>query len=269
MTLFCPDGYVQVRAAIERAAQCWFPEQVAAIETALAGELVCDGKPNDGVNALTPNEQLGRALGGQPSISEGLRQQFENVFTQTEHRLRNFLHRDELSVFYFGTLFDRGRQTVTPGFWTGTEADGVLLSGTYWPLGQPRTRYEQKPAYPLFFLESELTALLSLSAADSVDIRKQARFERQSGSPVGFEMLRAFPTPSSSGNNGRKRGKKPVKLNRVIAEMTKELERGTYTLDALDSEKEELMASKYQASRDTCRKARIAVIRSRDLIPDK
>jgi hypothetical protein len=25
MTLFCPEGYVPVRAAIERAAQYWFP----------------------------------------------------------------------------------------------------------------------------------------------------------------------------------------------------------------------------------------------------
>ena len=170
-TLFCPDGYVPVRRAIERAVLDWFPEQVSAIDTAVAGDLAGDGKPNV---AMTPNEQLRRAVEGQPSISEGLRQQIENVLTQTEYRLRNFLHQGVLSAHYFGGLFDQGRQTVTPEFWAITEADGVLLSGTYWPFGRPRTRYEQKPNYSLFFLESELTALLSKSAIDPVDIRKQA-----------------------------------------------------------------------------------------------
>jgi hypothetical protein len=212
MTLFCPEGYVPVRAAIERAAQYWFPEQVAAIETAVTGELAGDGKPNDSVSALTPAEQLKRALGSQRSISEGLRQRIENVFTQTEHRLRTFLHRDTLSVYYFGTLFDQGRQTAPPAFWATTEADGALLSGTYWPFGRPRTRYEQKPASPLFFLETELTALLSKSAVDPVDIHKPATCERQWGpsEPVAPAEM-APPKPTLVTGHGEKVAATPSK----------------------------------------------------------
>ena len=108
------------------------------------------------MNALTPVEQLARALGGQPSLSEGLRQQAVDLLTQTEHRLRNFLHRGVLTAYYFGGLFDQGRHAVAPEFWATTEADGVLMSGSYWPFGRPRAWHEQRPSFPLCFLESEL-----------------------------------------------------------------------------------------------------------------
>jgi hypothetical protein len=83
MTLFCPEGYVPVQVAIARAAQSWFPEEMTAPETARAGELAIDNKPSDDVNALTPVERLAEAFRGQPSISEGLRQQVEDLLTKT------------------------------------------------------------------------------------------------------------------------------------------------------------------------------------------
>jgi len=155
--IFCPDGYVTVQEAIERSARYWFSEQMSALETATAGELA---NSKDEFNALTSNEKVARALGGQPSISEGLRQQFEGVLTETEHRLRNFLHQGILTAYYFGGFFE-GRQGVAREFWPTTEADGVLISGAYWPFGQPRAWHEQRPSHPLFFLQSELAALLS------------------------------------------------------------------------------------------------------------
>ena len=39
MRPFCPDGYVLAQGAIARAALFWFPEQIAAFETAVSGEL--------------------------------------------------------------------------------------------------------------------------------------------------------------------------------------------------------------------------------------
>jgi hypothetical protein len=105
MTLFCPEGYVPVQVAIARAAQYWFPEQMTALETATAGEI--DNKPSDGVNALTPLERLADAFRGQPSISEGLRQQVQDLLTQTEDRearfASNLLEQEPLH------LLDRGR----------------------------------------------------------------------------------------------------------------------------------------------------------------
>jgi hypothetical protein len=156
--IFCPDGYVTVQEAIARSAQYWFSEQIAALETAKARELA---KSEDEFNALTSIQKAARALSGQPLISEGLRQQIAGVLTETEHRLRNFLHQGILTAYYFDGFFDHGRSGVRREFWPTTEADGVLISGTYWPFGKPRAWHEQRPSHPLFFLQSELAELLS------------------------------------------------------------------------------------------------------------
>jgi hypothetical protein len=76
--------------------------------------------------------------------------------TQTEHRLRNFLHHGNVAAYYFGGLFNKGRQTVAREFWVTTEADGILSAGTIWPFGKPSSFYESRPNYPLFLLETEL-----------------------------------------------------------------------------------------------------------------
>jgi hypothetical protein len=185
MRPFCPDGYVQAQDAIVWAALYWYPEQMAALETAMAGELAINERPNDDVNALTPVEKLARALRGPPSFSEGLRQQILDLVGQTEHRLRNVLHQGALTAFYFGGLFDQGRHAIARDFWATTEAEGVLISGSYWPFGQPRTRHGERPSYPLCFLESELAALLShepkppLPNPDVTDVHCGGRREDQ------------------------------------------------------------------------------------------
>jgi len=161
MRPFCPDGYVLAQDAIGSAALSWFPDQTSAWINAAEAELGIKTKPNDNIDALTPVERLGRALASAPSVSGGLRQQFVHLLTQTEHRLRNFLHQDALTVFYFGGLFDQGRHAVAREFWATSEAEGVLISGIYWPFGKPRASFDQRPSYPLLVLESELAALLS------------------------------------------------------------------------------------------------------------
>jgi hypothetical protein len=157
MTLFRPDSYVPVQEALFRAALQWFPEQMAALEIAAIGELGKD-EPNDR-NPLTPIEKFAHIL-GQPSISHELRQQYEDILTQTEHRFRNLLYQGVLIGYYFGVRSDRRRHAVAREFWATTEADGVLMSGEYWPSGKGGPWYEREPSCPLFFLETELTAFL-------------------------------------------------------------------------------------------------------------
>jgi hypothetical protein len=227
MTLFCPEGCVPVQEAIGRAAQSWFPEQMAALETATASELAIDNKPSDDVNALTPVERLADAFRGQPSISQGLRQQVLDLLTKTEHRLRNFLHQGALTTYYFGGLFDQGRHAVAPEFWATTEADGVLMSGSYWPFGKSRAYHERRLSYQLFFLESQLTTLLSEGP-------KSPRHLRQPGN---------------------RRGRKPTKLEQVKQAMRRDLSQGS----ELQNMREKELAAKYGVSRDTARKARDAV----------
>jgi hypothetical protein len=161
--IFCPDGYMTVQEAIKRSAQYWFSERVAALEAAMADELA-NSKDECDASSI---QQVARAL-SQHSISERLRQEFAGVLTETEHRLRNFLHQGLLSAYYFGGLADQGRCGVKREFWATTKADGVLLSGTYFPFGKPGAWHEKRPSHPLFFLQSELEALLSDDPKSSV-----------------------------------------------------------------------------------------------------
>jgi hypothetical protein len=153
---FCPDGYVTMQEAFETCARFWFSDQLAAFENAAAIELAAS---RDKFNSMTSLEQVASVVSGQSSISKGLRQRVEGVLTEIEHRLRNFLHQGVLTAYYFGGLFHEGRNCVAPEFWATTEADGVLFSGVYFPLGKPRARHEQRTSHPLFFFRSELAAL--------------------------------------------------------------------------------------------------------------
>lgn len=148
-----------MQEAIARAALHWYLEQIATLETATADGSAIESKPNIDINAMTRLDALTRAL-AKPSIAEDLLQQFKHILTQVEHRLRNVLHRGLLTAYYFGGLFGQGRHAVAHEFWPTTEADGVLMSGTYQPFGKP-SAWQQPPSYPLFFLESELAVSLS------------------------------------------------------------------------------------------------------------
>src|SRR4051794_13965644 len=123
--IFCPDGYMTVQEAIERSAQYWFSERIAALGAATADELANSKDERD----ASLIQQLARALSGQPSISEELRQKVAGVLTEIEHRLRNFLHQGVINAYYFGGGADQGRRGVAREFWATTGADGVLRAG--------------------------------------------------------------------------------------------------------------------------------------------
>jgi hypothetical protein len=226
MRPFCPDGYVLAQEAILRAALCWFPEEISALEAAAANELALNNRPDADVNALTPVEHLARALEPAASFSDGLRQQFVHLLTEAEHRLRNLLHQGALMAFYFGGLFDQGRHAVDREFWATPEADGVLMSGSYWPFSKPRAWHEQRPSFPLCFLETELAKLLSESSK----------------------------SPPRRGGN--RRGPKPTKLEQVKQAMRQDFSQAS----ELQNMPEKELAAKYNVSRDTARKARNDVL---------
>jgi hypothetical protein len=158
---FCPHGYLTSQDSIERAALKWLPEEIAALNTAAARELAIPEKLNSDHQEPTSVEALARALASPSSISDILRQQTADVLIETEHRLRSFLHQGVATVYYFGGLTGEGRHTISREFWATNEADGLLVSGFFWPFGKPRSFHEQRPNYPLFLLETELNELLS------------------------------------------------------------------------------------------------------------
>jgi hypothetical protein len=180
---FCPHGYLTSQDAIPRAALHWFPEEIAALDTAAARELAIPDKLNSDNQEPTSVKALARALSSQLSISEILRQQIADVLIKTEHRLRGLLHLGVAAAYYFGGLFGEGRHVVTREFWATTEANGILLTGIIWPYGKPGSLFEQRPNYPLFLLESDLNALLSVdpksppSGADSSSESSRRGFE--------------------------------------------------------------------------------------------
>lgn len=59
---------------------------------------------------------------------------------------------------------------------------------------------------------------------------------------------------------GRKRGAKPTVFDRVVEAMRNDLASGSLTAAVLDQTREKVLEEKYGASRDTCRKARAAVL---------
>jgi hypothetical protein len=164
---FCPDGYLPAQEAIARAAECWFPERVAAIGEGFAAleRLVAPQsetkQPSD--NSL---DALARAF-SQSQIpaawqDDMWRHEFKDLWSQTAHRLRNFLHQGTLKAYYFK---DDGCHNLSREFWATGKADGVIESGTYWPLRAPTHLYEQRPNHSLFVKQSELDTLLSVQPA--------------------------------------------------------------------------------------------------------
>ena len=149
MNDLCPDGYVPTEKAIARALERWFPEQfnqfVVAMESQPASRP--EGHIEQAVQAFSP-----------PQIPGVSRDAWENIVSQTVHRLRNLLHQGKLNSYYFDSY---GSHTVRRDSWVTTETHGVLESGTYWPFGQPSRVYDQRPNYLLFFRQSELDSLLS------------------------------------------------------------------------------------------------------------
>jgi hypothetical protein len=146
---FCPDGYLPTREAIVRAAESWFPDQIAALKP-----VACPQSQTRQDNSLAAAV---RAF-SQPQIPEAWRHVFEQIASQTAQRLRNFLHQGALKAYYFG---DDGCHSVSRDFWATAHADGVIESGTYWPFGKPTRLYESRPNFSLFVLQSDLDKLLS------------------------------------------------------------------------------------------------------------
>jgi len=143
MTIFCPDGYVWTPEAVYRAAVCWFPEQMAAVERATRLQ---SKKPNNYVEAAW------LALSS-PEPHE-LQREFQDILKQTVDRLRSLLHQGTLNACYFENL---GCVSVSRHFWATTDANGVMELGIYRPLSQLPLCY----GFALLLLQSQLDRLLS------------------------------------------------------------------------------------------------------------
>lgn len=148
MNDFRPDGYVPTREAIVTAVERWFPEQFNQFVVAMKSQPASrpEGHIEQAVQAFSP-----------PQIPGVSRDAWQNIRSQTVHRLRNLLHQGKLNAYYFD---DYGSHTVRRNSWVTTETDSVLNFGTYWPYGVPSRVYEARPNYPLFFRQSELDKLL-------------------------------------------------------------------------------------------------------------
>jgi hypothetical protein len=126
----------------------WFPEKIAAAETATSGP---------GTKSESSFEAVVRAF-SQPQVPDELWHAVSEIASQTVHRLRSFLHQRKLKAYYFAS---DGRHLVPPEFWATADADDVMEFGIYWPFGRPHAWHQQLPNYSLFLGRSELNTLLS------------------------------------------------------------------------------------------------------------
>lgn len=157
MTIFCPDGYMPTRQALVRAAQHFFPEQIAEIETATSAG--SETKPTNFADAVAQAFLRSQVL-------NTLRREFRDIVNQTEHRLRDFLHQGKLNAYYFDA---DGCHSVPRALWATAHANGALLSGTFYSV-PPALRKTAHPDGasdpfwgfgPLFLMQSELDKLLT------------------------------------------------------------------------------------------------------------
>jgi hypothetical protein len=160
MSDFCPEGYLRTPDAILRAAEYWYPNKIAALQTTEASEAQPKSK-NDMEAAV-------RAF-SQPHVASAWRHAFDEIANQTVHRLRNLLHQGTLNAYYFA---DEGSHCIPHEFWATENADGVIESGTYWPYGRPISWHQTRPNSPLFLRESELDVLLSEQQAKKLAFPK-------------------------------------------------------------------------------------------------
>ena len=159
LNTFCPDGYVRTQMAIAGGAKCWFPERFAALKNSFAeleSTVAPQPKSDSSLDAVV------RALSHRPIPAawqdDTWRHEFEDLWSQTAHRLRNFLYQGTLKAYYFN---DFGSNHLSREFWATAQADGVIESGTYWPFGPPTRSFGQRPNHTLFFKQVDLDALMS------------------------------------------------------------------------------------------------------------
>ena len=105
------------------------------------------------------------------------------------------MHRGVLTAYYFGGLFDQGRHAVAPEFWATTGSRRSIDIGYLLAFRQAARWHEERPSYPLCFLESQLATLLSEGP------NKPSPHVRQAGN---------------------RRGRKPIKLEQVKEAMKRD-----------------------------------------------
>jgi hypothetical protein len=165
MNDFCPDGYVPAQGAIARAVERWFPEQFNQFVVAMESQPASRSED--------PIEQAVQPF-SPPQIPGVSRHAWENIVSQTVHRLRNLLHQGKLNAYYFD---EYGSHIVRRDSWVTTETNGVLESGTYWPFGEPSRVYERQPNYRLFLRQTELDKLLSEESSKKRSLPKSKMSE--------------------------------------------------------------------------------------------
>jgi hypothetical protein len=196
MNGFCPEGYVPIQKAIVSAAEYWFAQELAAIMAAATDRLAPKNERESGIQRLALS--LSRL-----SISDDVRLEAADIMIRTANKLRHFLHEGRLlKACYFGDGLFAGRHDIASEFWATTDADHVLESGTFFPLGEPSSLRERRLNYLVFLLQAELDALLSEPKKPKTrlpDSKKPAlaaalgRLDKLPNRPAQFEALRELP----------------------------------------------------------------------------
>jgi hypothetical protein len=174
MSAFVPEGYLPIIEAFRQALEHWFGGEIASTKKRIIEE-------SAQVKAIPSGDSVRDALiadGLSEDVGRRILEACQELFKETLHRLRNALHKGEITAFYFSTTHD-DPHSIRPAYWATPAADDVIDSGIYSPFWHPRAQ--------VLIREKDLQRLLSGERDSSGNLRK-----------VSHADLRAFVLSNAS-----------------------------------------------------------------------
>lgn len=175
------EGHLTVVQAINMIIRDRFADRHAAIEEKAEAEE--HARKRDFVSAGDPLSDAIMQQGSAPSRQ--LQHMVEEIFSDGQKLLRQWLCDGKIRAFYRDPLFGKEDVNIDASAWETESTDQAIGGGSFYPFGRPTGRYDQKPGAPVKLLRNELEALLRQNRDDSAS--PEALFEPSVYSPAKIE----------------------------------------------------------------------------------
>jgi hypothetical protein len=148
MSDFVPEGYLPIIEAFKQALEHWFGEEIASTEKRIKEESAQITATPGGDSVRDAHLARGLSEDVESKILEACRE----LPKETYRRLRNALHKGEITAVYFSTRSSGEEPTpIARGKWATSATDDVIETGLFLPFGHPHPQF----GYPRFVPLSE------------------------------------------------------------------------------------------------------------------
>jgi hypothetical protein len=169
MSDFVPEGYLPFTSAVDQACWHWFRDQINAAQERIKKQI--EDKQAEASEKASPTDPVSRAIISnhlQETIKQMVFEACQEQIKETYRRLRNALHKGEITAVYFSSMFSSDEPTpIARGEWATSATDDVIKNGIYFPFGRQRAYYERPPSEQVLVREEELRRFLSGEASAS------------------------------------------------------------------------------------------------------